>query len=142
MSRYKQYFYTQYNPQQVNDFINQYMSKEGFYVYNNNGETCWKKGVGMMTAPQFLKIYQENGAYVLEAWIKYPLFPGVYVGEMGITGFFAALPKSMLKTRVDIILRDLQAQLLQKSNPDNQQVPQSVQNQYSAPVQQNNQTNQ
>jgi hypothetical protein len=32
--------------------------------------------------------------------LKYPLLPGVYVGEMGITGIFGALPKKWLRDTV------------------------------------------
>lgn len=61
-----------------------------------------EKGVGLLTAPQFLKLSVNNdGSYVLEAWIKFAILPGVYVGEMGTKGFVGALPKQLLKERVD-----------------------------------------
>ena len=111
MARYSMRFGTPMNPQQVQNYFESYLKSEGFEPYNNNGEICWKKGMGLLTAPQYLKLtpYDNNGTYVLEAWLKFALLPGVYVGEMGITGFVACVPKSLLKTRVDAVLKGLQA---------------------------------
>lgn len=72
-----------------------------------------KKGVGLLTAPQFLKLSVNNdGSYVLEAWIKFAILPGVYVGEMGTKGFVGALPKQLLKERVDKTLMAMQANVI------------------------------
>lgn len=126
MARYSMLFGTPFNPQQVQDFFVSYMKKEGFEYYTKKGENCWKKGMGLMTAPQYIKLtpYDNNGTYVLEAWLKFALLPGVYVGEMGIKGFLGAIPKSFLKTRVDQILAGLQAcppkpQNFQQTPPQN-----------------------
>jgi hypothetical protein len=53
-----------------------------------------------MTAPQYLVIAYGPDFIHIEAFLRYPLLPGVYVGEMGLTGFFGALPKGLLRTRV------------------------------------------
>ena len=118
MSRYIMPFITPYNPQQVQEYINSYMQNEGFTYVTKNGESYWKKGMGIMTAPQFVKITPDNGRYILEAWIKLALLPGVYVGEMGVKGFVGAVPKSMLKSRVDNILMGLNASVPQAHNPN------------------------
>lgn len=39
----------------------------------------------------------------MEAWLKYVLLPGVYFGEMGVTGFYAIAVKKPLKKRVDTL---------------------------------------
>ena len=109
MSRFVQPFTSPYNPQQVMNCFNSYVQREGFEYVTKNGESYWKKGVGLLIAPQYLKLTQTNGGYVLEAWLKFALFPGVYVGEMGINGFFAAVPKTLLKDRVDSLLKALHA---------------------------------
>jgi len=83
--------------------IARYMTGEGFNLIDYNGQKVWKKGFGILTAPQYLVLSFAPGAAVVEAFIKYPLLPGVYVGEMGITGAFAFVPKSLLKTRVDSV---------------------------------------
>jgi len=80
--------------------VSKYMVSEGFSPYTYKGINLWKKGVGLLTAPQFLQIMYYPDCVQIEAFIKYPLFPGVYLGEMGIKGFFAAMPKSLLATRV------------------------------------------
>ena len=76
------------------------------HIYRD-GETIWKKGHGVMTAPKFLKVGFLNGQVHIEAWLKYPILPGVYVGEMGTTGFFAAVPKASLKKDVDKLINQL-----------------------------------
>ena len=113
MSRFKQYFYSPYTPQQINDFFCSYMQGQGFELTNKDGEACWKKGMGLLTAPQFIKLYQQNGAYVLEGWLKFALLPIVYVGEMGTDGFIGAIPKAMLRDRLNNILASLKAQYVQ-----------------------------
>lgn len=49
---------------------------------------------------------------MLEAWIKFAILPGVYVGEMGTKGFVGALPKQLLKERVDKTLMAMQANVI------------------------------
>jgi len=96
------------NTGKPDDFIRfvseDYFVKEGFKQELRDGEVIWRKGSGWLTAPQFIKLLYQNGQVHLEAWLKYPLLPGVFVGEMGVTGFFAALPKSMLKSSVDTLV--------------------------------------
>ncbi|EEG31365.1 hypothetical protein CLOSTMETH_01002 [[Clostridium] methylpentosum DSM 5476] len=87
--------------------IEDYLTKEGYKLQNRDGETIWKKGHGVMTAPKFLKVGFLNGQVHIEAWLKYPILPGVYVGEMGTTGFFAAVPKASLKKDVDKLINQL-----------------------------------
>jgi hypothetical protein len=77
-----------------------FMEREGFDQLNYEGELVWKKGMGILTAPQFIKTTVQGNQIGLEAWLKYPLLPGVYVGEMGITGVFGALPKKWLRDTV------------------------------------------
>ena len=133
MSRFIQPFTTPYNPQQVMNCFNSYMQREGFEYVTKNGESYWKKGMGLLMAPQYLRLTQTNGGYVLEAWLKFALLPGVYVGEMGIKGFFGALPKAMLKERVDALLATLQARLcapnanMNNARPVNGNVPPQMQ---------------
>lgn len=82
-------------------------------LFRKTGNSIGKKGVGLLTAPQFLKLSVNNdGSYVLEAWIKFAILPGVYVGEMGTKGFVGALPKQLLKERVDKTLMAMQANVI------------------------------
>ncbi len=118
MSRYTISFVTPCPPQQVNDYFASYLTSEGFEMKSENGENYWKKGMGLLTGPQFIKLNYQNNVFVMEAWIKFALLPGVYIGEMGIDGFFGCIPKSMLKTRVEHILAMLQAQPMPYGNPN------------------------
>ena len=100
MARYQNEIKVPVDPTTLYQPISEYLTKEGFTQYNYKGVNAWKKGVGMFTAPQFLIFSNTEDSILIEAFIKYPLFPGVYIGEMGITGFFGAFPKQLLKGRV------------------------------------------
>lgn len=123
MAKFVLPFSTPFDPTQVSGFMTEYMCKEGFEFCANSGENFWKKGMGLMTAPQYIRLMQNaDGTYVLEAWLKFAILPGVYVGEMGIEGFMAALPKSFLRTRVNTILAGLRATPLTAYTIPNQPV--------------------
>ncbi|MDR3207430.1 MAG: hypothetical protein LBT60_03770, partial [Oscillospiraceae bacterium] len=80
------------------------------------GAKVWKKGVGILTAPQYLFVAYGPDSLHIEAFIKYALLPGVYIGEMGITGFFGAAPKGILRSRVTQ-LENYIASLWQNAQP-------------------------
>ena len=82
-----------------------YLSKEGFKQKLYKGEAVWKKGNGLLPAPQFIKISSLQGHVHLEAWIKQAILPGVYVGEMGLDGAYGFAIKKVLKDRVDALAR-------------------------------------
>ena len=103
MARYQKAMQTPNPSETYAPAINQYMLNEGFTLVDYKGQKVWKKGFGVVTCPQYFSIqYQENVIY-LEAFIRYAILPGVYVGEMGIDSFFAAVPKSLLKQRVNTV---------------------------------------
>ena len=113
MSRTIIKFTSPFNTNAVFDAFGKFMYRENFEFVQKNGEQYWKKGVGLLTAPQFLKLSVNNdGSYVLEAWIKFAILPGVYVGEMGTKVFVGALPKQLLKERVDKTLMAMQANVI------------------------------
>ncbi len=117
MSRSITMFQSPFAPQAAFDSFAQYMTSEGFALNEKNGEQFWTKGSGFFTAPQFLKLTLNNdGTFVLEAWIKLPLLPGVFVGEMGTKGFIGCVPKQFLQSRVDTTLRAMQARVTQRIN--------------------------
>lgn len=133
MSRYTLSFVSPYTPQQVNDCFASYLINEGFEPKIDKGENIWKKGVGLLTAPQYVKLTYHNNVYIIEAWLKFALLPGVYFGEMGLDGFVGCIPKSMLRSRVDYILMMLQAQTITiQQMQDNPNIPQQMQFNYNA----------
>ncbi len=112
MARFVQPFTSPLSEQQVFEEFERFARNEGFEHHTEKGEPCLKKGKGVATGPQFLKLTKKpDGEFVLEAWIKYAIVPGVYVGEMGLDGFTGAIPKQMLKGRVDEFLKMIRAQV-------------------------------
>ena len=103
MARYQNAIQTPGPARNYEPAISQYMQNEGFSIVDYKGQMVWKKGIGLATAPQFFSIQYGDNVVCLEAFIRFPLLPGVYVGEMGISGFFGALPKSLLKQRVSTV---------------------------------------
>lgn len=79
----------------------EYLSSEGFKL--KEGTSVWKKGMGLMLGPQFVQVDRRDDGLHLEAWIKFALLPGVYLGEMGLDGAFAIIPKRKLKKRVEAL---------------------------------------
>ena len=80
--------------------IRQHLIQEGFEYTVYDGENVFKKGNGWATAPTFIKITYTPNAVQLEAWVKYALLPGVFLGEYGMTGFVAAAGKGSMKRNV------------------------------------------
>ncbi len=120
-------------PKEFVDFIlKDFCAKEGFEYTQFKGENVWKKGIGMMTAPQFIKVEYQNGKVHLEAWMKYAILPGVYCGEMGLTGFWGFAVKQMLKSRVDALIA-----LLQQPVDGNASTASAVEGGQSAPAAEN-----
>lgn len=99
MARYKNTIETDRDPDELEEDIEAYLKDEGFKRIDRD-ENIWKKGMGLVLGPQFIRFYAKPGRLKLEAWIKFALLPGVYIGEMGIDGFFAYIPKKKLKARV------------------------------------------
>ena len=116
MSRYINVFGTCLDPQEFMGIVQQFMQREGFaYTSYKNGEQVWKKGNGLMTAPQFIKVTQQGNQIAVEAFLKWALLPCVYAGEMGLSGVMAAPVKAVLRGRVTQL-----EQLLQQASYNKQ----------------------
>lgn len=107
MSRYINEFTTTKTPDEVGRIIMDFMNVNGFKAYNYKNEQCFKKGMGILTGPQFLKVLMKENIIHIEGWIKLALLPGVYLGEMGTKGFYGIIPKKMLQLNIDILERVL-----------------------------------
>lgn len=103
MGRYKNTIASSTPPGELEARIKAYMEQEGFSLKEGRGEKYWKKGMGLMLGPQFLKVEFSGGTALVEAWIKFAPLPGVYVGEMGVAGVFGLIPKRKLKGRVEAV---------------------------------------
>ena len=88
-------------PQFVDFITKDFFAKEGFSYVNFKNEMVWKKGMGLLTAPEIMKVTVNGTLVTVEAWIRMAWLPGVYGGEMGLDGFVGAIPKGMLRGKVD-----------------------------------------
>ncbi len=99
MARYTSTIPTQKSPQELLSAIQTYLTNQGFKQIDPQ-QNIWQKGMGLLLGPQYIQFAAQPGGLQLQAWIKFALLPGVYLGEMGTDGFFAFIPKSKLKARV------------------------------------------
>lgn len=131
MGRYKASFQTPFTADAVFKIADDYLKSEGYEFKNFEGEMLWKKGNGWISGPSFIKLAYSNNTVFLDAWIKYALLPGVYFGEMGLTGFVGCVPKGVVKGRVDVLVNRLSGAY--QPQPNGQFVQQQ---QYQQPNQQ------
>lgn len=113
MARYIKDFQTNANPQAVHSAVNQYLQSEGYEYINYDGENVFKKGQGVWANPTFFKFSYSGNMVRMETWMKYAFFPGVYVGELGVTGFVGSAVKGPWKRRIsnlESILSNMAAQ--------------------------------
>lgn len=103
MGRYIRDFQGPVKPEMLFGEINQYMAREGYTYKTYKGENLFKKGTGMLSAPTFIKVTLTNAGARVEAFIKTAIIPGIYVGESSFESSYGALPKSVLKTRVEVV---------------------------------------
>lgn len=115
MSRYVKVLQTGLTQQQARDIAAQYLQGEGFKYLQDRGENVWRKGVGWLAAPQFIKAEAApDGTVRVEAWTAgIALLPGVYGGEMDpMTGAYGWAVKAALKPRVAELERRLGGQAI------------------------------
>jgi len=83
----------------VSSYVERFLIDEGFSPKDYHGEQVWKKGTGIATAMQYVKLeYTENGA-VIYAWIQAGV-GNVGGKEMDLTGIYGAVPKRNLLKRI------------------------------------------
>ncbi len=78
----------------------QYLRSNQFQSAIVNGEQVFQKGNGFFLAPKFLKITFFQGGIRVEAWMKYAIVPGAFVGEIGLDTFGLSIPRAQLKKTV------------------------------------------
>lgn len=120
MARYIKEFQVATTPDTIFNTVYQYLLSEGYEYIRYENENVFQKGKGIWTGPTFIKLSFSKSAVRLEAWMKYALLPGVYVGEMGLTGFVGAAVKGPLKRRVS----QIEAMIMQCANYDFSTQPQ------------------
>lgn len=112
MSRYSNQLQFNGNVDEAFQRINEYLTQKNYEYVEYDGEKVYKKGKGFLTAPSFIKVQFVNNCFGIEGWIKYALFPGVYIGEMDTKGFYGAAVKRPLAdmiTHVEAIILNCNA---------------------------------
>lgn len=87
---------TAVNILQANDF------KEVSY----NGETVWKKGTGLLTAMQYIKIEFTDTTLAVSGWVQAGV-GSVGGNEMALNGIVAAVPKKSVMKVIEQIKASL-----------------------------------
>jgi len=100
------------------NMIGQSLTSSGFEYTQYEGEKVFKKGKGFFVAPTFVKVSFANGMARVESWIKYALFPGVYIGEYGMTGMVGAAAKGPMKKAVQNVESIIQQMMGTATLPD------------------------
>lgn len=103
MARYTKDFQTNVDAQTVHSAVYQYLQNEGYEYINYDGENVFKKGSGVISNPTFFKFSYSGNMVRMETWMKYALFPGVYIGELGVTGVVGSAVKGTWKNRISYI---------------------------------------
>lgn len=99
MARTVKAFPMAYFPDALFNAIHAYLLSEGYEYIQYNNENVYKKGMGILMGPTFIKVsFQDNLVY-LEAWLKFAVLPGIYVGESGLTGLLGVAVKGPLRNR-------------------------------------------
>ncbi len=99
MARYINYVNTSLNEEELSSLVCDTMKKKGFKQKTRDGVLVWQKG-GALVAPQFVKVaYQDKKAKV-EGWLKFSLLPGVYYGEMDLSGTMGFAIKNALRKNI------------------------------------------
>jgi len=110
MSRYVNVIRSGRSADEAQRIIAEYLTAQGFQYRDERGEMCWRKGIGALTSPQFIKAEVDaDGNVRIEAWIAgAALMPGVYGGELDpMEGAYGFAIKAALKTRI----RELESRL-------------------------------
>lgn len=94
-----------------NDFVDFIMSdflqKHGFKLNTLKGETLWQDGSGWLVMPRFFKYWYRDGVIHLEAWMRYPILPGVYLSENDMRGFMGCVPKNAYRNDIENLIQVL-----------------------------------
>ena len=100
MARYIKTFQFNADSNVLFNQLNNYLVSEGYEYIQYDGENVFKKGTGMLSNPTYFKFLFEGNTIRFETWMKYALFPGVYVGELTTTGLVGSAVKGVWKKRI------------------------------------------
>ena len=84
------------NPGQNELAIRQKLEAEGFKEKTTATETYWQQGLGIATAPKYIKVEYGAQEIVISAWVR-----GFGLMESNLSGFVGIIPKKELQGVVD-----------------------------------------
>lgn len=113
-------------PEAVFEQIKMSLSSLGFEYVNYEGEMVFKKGHGILTGPNFLKITFLNEGVKAEGWLKFALLPGVYFGEIDLKSPIGFAAKSGIKNGLASIESILNSHYLANNPQSYYNAPQAV----------------
>ena len=99
MAKYINFVETVFSKEEIDQVVEQTMKAEGFKKKIKGGQEMWQKG-GILTGPQFVRVVSQNGKAEVQAWMKFSVLPGIYVGEMDLTGAMGFAIKDVLRKRI------------------------------------------
>ena len=80
----------------VHEAVKKILLEAGYHEVAYGDEIVWKKGTGMLTAMQYIKVTYQGNTLFLSGWTRVGL--GQYgFKEQDLEGFVAAIPKKMVK---------------------------------------------
>lgn len=80
----------------------QILSQNGFKPNEYKGESVYKKGVGLATAMQYVKLEPTADSLYVQGWVVMGI-GDIGINEMDLDGVVGALPKKSLKKVLDKI---------------------------------------
>lgn len=101
---------------EISPVIEKWARENGYQPKESNAaESVYQKGIGFLVAPMMLKVRNDNGETLLEAWIRVPAFVRLTLlflipEEMGIEsgGLKLAAPRSIARKAVNRLLTELE----------------------------------
>lgn len=82
-------------PVQAVQIAEQILTQEGYHPKDYRGEAVWKKGTGMMTSMQFVKLDVYDSALGIQAWVQSGI-GDVGLPEQCLSGVIGVLPKQLV----------------------------------------------
>lgn len=82
------------------------LQANSFKEVSYNGETVWKKGTGLLTAMQYIKIEFTDTTLVVSGWVQAGV-GSVGGNEMALNGIVAAVPKKSVMKVIEQIKASL-----------------------------------
>lgn len=111
MARYITTFKINQPESYVQEVTQNFFRINGYEPDNYKGAKVWRKGMALVTVPRFMDVSYLKGEVKIEAWVSKFAFPGLYLGESGVTGFVAIAIKQMLKGEVSSLTRMLTGEI-------------------------------